>query len=578
MRRRLAAAAAALLLAGCAPAPMVLPAAPAEQPVIAYVPLDDRPDNDTRVVRLAESLGYRMLLPPLGDYHTALDGQPRNESGLPCGNPLALLAWVREQEAAGCDRYILSMDQMLSGGLVNARSMTEDAVPIPPHVSFFTSASGLLEELLALLTADENNRIFLLESVMRLAPTVGYQGGSMEDYDALRAYGAQARPALEQPTLESVAACYRLGADGRILPLEEYGLTERQVSDYLSARLRKLTLADTLLRGIADADAARIRVIVGIDDSSEESCIQSNEIAYLRSLLRQGDAILSGMDDLGAKAVARLYLDERDWQGASVSVRYFGGTEDRPACEYDSQSLDQIVAEHLAYFDLWRTEEAGAIRLLVLTQPKEEALRETYIQALTEELSACQRGGEAVMLMDAGNGRYGTAFHQALTEQVELGQLLSYAGLFHMANVTGMTISHGVARYARLLRGGTTQQEEAAFCRSLAGSILPDFCYKHIVREELMAYIRQDLGGDPNNFYQPEIDRQDVRERLAAGMERTVPAVARNLESSDRLVGIAPKTWAGWGSVTCGNYRFPWQRAFEMDMDITVGPTRMPRG
>ena len=30
-----------------------------------------------------------------------------------------------EQEAAGCDRYILSMDQLLSGGLVNSRHTAE---------------------------------------------------------------------------------------------------------------------------------------------------------------------------------------------------------------------------------------------------------------------------------------------------------------------------------------------------------------------------------------------------------------------------------------------------------------------
>ena len=34
------------------------------------------------------------------------------------GYPALLYDWVLEQEAAGCDRYILSMDQLLYGGLV----------------------------------------------------------------------------------------------------------------------------------------------------------------------------------------------------------------------------------------------------------------------------------------------------------------------------------------------------------------------------------------------------------------------------------------------------------------------------
>ena len=50
------------LLAGCSGAPAPLPEAeqPDSSPVIAYVPLDDRPDNVGRVEYLAESLGYTL--------------------------------------------------------------------------------------------------------------------------------------------------------------------------------------------------------------------------------------------------------------------------------------------------------------------------------------------------------------------------------------------------------------------------------------------------------------------------------------------------------------------------------------
>ena len=105
-KRILAAALTCLLLAGCAPGTAVpLEEEPAvEGPEIAYVPLDDRPDNVERVVYLAESLGYRLEMPELADYRTALDGQPQNYDSLQCGNPWSLYTWVLEQEAAGCDR------------------------------------------------------------------------------------------------------------------------------------------------------------------------------------------------------------------------------------------------------------------------------------------------------------------------------------------------------------------------------------------------------------------------------------------------------------------------------------------
>ena len=121
------------LLTGCGGAPVPLPEAeqPDSSPVIAYVPLDDRPDNVGRVEYLAESLGYTLHMPEEWMYKTLLDGQIEDyytENGLEIkswtgqsGYPALLSRWVLEQEAAGCDRYILSMDQLLYGGLVASR-------------------------------------------------------------------------------------------------------------------------------------------------------------------------------------------------------------------------------------------------------------------------------------------------------------------------------------------------------------------------------------------------------------------------------------------------------------------------
>ena len=118
-KRILAAAMACLLLAGCAPqrTEPLREELPAEGETIAYVPLDDRPDNVERVEYLAESLGYVLEIPETDLYRTRLDGQPLNENGTQYGDMAALYGWVLEQEAAGCDRYILSLDQLLSGGL-----------------------------------------------------------------------------------------------------------------------------------------------------------------------------------------------------------------------------------------------------------------------------------------------------------------------------------------------------------------------------------------------------------------------------------------------------------------------------
>ena len=583
-KRILAAALACVLLAGCGvrtPAPAE--ETPEERPVIAYVPLDDRPDNVERVVYLAESMGYSLVMPEADLYRTRLDGQPTNENGTQYGDIAALYEWVLDQEAAGCDRYILSMDQLLSGGLVNSRHTAETLAVTLSDGAVMTDRE-LLGGLLTALAADENNRVWLLDSVMRLAPTVGYAGFGIEEYNALRAYGAAPRKeaAGAELTVEAIAADYRLGSGEALLRAADFGLTEEQADTYLSARRRKLELSDRMMEVVSGGEYGNFRVLIGIDDSSAEECIQKNEIAYLRSRLRAGDALLSGVDDLAFKAVAKLYLEECGWSGGTAAVRYFGGSEKEPACAYDFQPLDDIMEEHLAFFALTRSGNyrAAGLQVLVLTQPQAAENSGTYYTQLIEALKECRERGWPTILIDAGNGAYGTAFHEALTEQVELGWLLSYAGFLDMAIVTGTALSHGVARYAHLEHGETSTGEEKAFAKTLADSILKDFCYKNVVREDLLAYIRNDLGASPDNFWNPDTDRETILRRLEQGMEAAARSVVKNLERSNCIVSLDRSAenggLAGWGGVELSNYRFPWDRAFEIGMDIEVGDFTKP--
>ena len=583
-QRLLAAMLACLLLSGCGAVrtePVGQESAPTDEPVIAYVPLDDRPDNVERAVYLADSLGYELAMPEADDYRTRLQDQPLNENGTQYGDRADLYEWVLAQEAAGCDRYILSLDQLLSGGLVNSRSMWQSE-PVTLSDGTTLTEEDLLENLLSTLAADADNQVWLLESVMRLAPTVGYDHWDLEGYNALRSYGMAGRPVLEGDdlTISNIEGDYRLASDGTELDLSEFDLEEWEVAEYLSARTRKLSLSDQMLETVSRPGYENFHVLIGIDDSSVEDSIQKNEIAYLRSLLREGDALLSGVDDLAFKAIARLYLDEIGWQGANVSVRYYGGTEDQPACDYDYQPLTTIMEEHFDFFGLTEADPgAEELRILVLTQPADEAQKAAYYEALIADINDCRKAGMPVVLIDAGNGTYGTAFHDTLTEETELGWLLSYAGFLDMAIVTGTALSHGVARYAFLHHGEQTEATERAFARTLADSILKDFCYKNVVREELIAYIRNDLGGNPDNFWQPAIDLEAVQARLERGMDDATAKVIDNLEHSNFISALPPTgeyAERGWGGVELTNYRFPWDRAFEIGMDIRLGEFTQP--
>lgn len=582
VKRLWAAVLALVLLAGCAPGrtePLPYPEPAASEPgkTIAYVPLDDRPDNVERVVYLAESLGYALAMPEKVLYRTALDGQPKNFDSLQRGEPWSLFTWVLEQEAAGCDRYILSLDQLHSGGLVASRSMTGYDIELPGGGT--VQVHSMLEQLLTALSADENNVVWLLDSVMRLAPTVGYEGGTLEDYNAIRAFGALPRRTLEGDALnlEDIGESYWWGPNGENLrsQTKEAGAYEAALR-HVRSRDRKMTLSYVVRDTLGKPGYENFRLLTGIDDSSLEDCIQKNEIAYLRQGLRtdsegkQLDWILSGVDDLAFKAVARLYLDETGWTGAQAAVTYLGGTEDRPACEYDFQPLTEIMEEHLAFFDL---REAGAaeLQILVLTQPEDPDQMNAYRKHLIEALRDYRKARRPAILIDASNGTYGTAVYEALTRDTELGYLTAYSGMLDMAIVTGTALSHGVARYAVLKNGGGTDACDRAWARTLADSILKDFCYKGVVRNELLGYIRNGLGGDPNNFWAPDLDREDLLQRLEEGMKKETSAAIKNLERSRLITSLEPYAEKNWGGIALENYRFPWDRAFEIGMDIRLG-------
>ncbi len=53
-------------------------------------------------------------------------------------------------------------------------------------------------------------------------------------------------------------------------------------------------------------------------------------------------------------------------------------------------------------------------------------------------------------------------------------------------------------------------------------------------------------------------------------MEKSTKKVLKNLEQSDLIVSLVPYEELGWGEIQLGNYRFPWERIFEIGMDVAI--------
>ncbi len=502
------------LLAGCAAAPgstwaEAFDRGGPERATIAYVPLDDRPVNTTRVELLAQSGGFRLRMPEKQLYRTALDGQPLNPNGTQYGDGDALLSWLERVDA---DYYVISVDQILSGGLVHSRRETE--------------ISDEQQKIDRLLAAVAGKPVILLDTVMRLAPTVGYGGDTLDEYEILRAYGRLPRPVLSgELSAEQVIAGYPVPTD----------LADGVISRYLAARSRKLRLSAYLLAAVSGKE--NVLVYYGIDDSSPENTIQTNEIAFIKQQLEQGH-IFAGTDEMGLLAVARTVCGH-EGSAPRVGVRYFGADPETAADAYDVGALRDNIGAHLEALGLEAAADNCDLELLVFGGADPAGLLAHYRENAEK--------GLPTMVADLGEGF--ALPHAMAAEDVALDYLLSYSAWNTAGNAIGIALSNGLARYAYLQsRAGPVQGANGAFIKGLALSFAKDAAYG-AVKSRL----------DPAH---------EARALRLVGQE--FGPFADWMAGKRFLLALPIMETGTIPNVTVAALTFPWGRTFEAEMEISL--------
>lgn len=556
--------------------------------VIAYVPLDDRTDNIESTILLAEASGYRLIMPDRDLYRTALDGQAPNANGTPYGDRAALLEWVRDMDKQGCRRFILSLDQLLSGGLANSRSIREsDPILFADGVSMDEAAA--FDAYILPLARNPDKRVYLFDSVLRLSPTAGYRGFGEAEYYALRAYGMTARPALsaDELTLENIVSLYPYAADGvtraeDALDNEKFRsvLTEEILEEYRAVRRRKLSLLDHIITAVQGADSPdAFQLWIGVDDSSNSANIQRNELRYIETRLGSGVSLMPGLDSLARLLIGRCAQEEYGYQ-IKAAVRYIGGTENAHSSEFDLYTLKEVADLHLDFFRARQVPpEEAEVRFLVMTAPDNPARAGEYIKELIAALEENFSRRIPTVLDEASNNAYGDALEQALLQRIPFARLAAYAGKYDQANVTGAAFAMGVSRYLYLrcrekkeASAHTAQVEQMANSMALTEYILH-------TRAPLNEYIRN-LGLEPGNMAAgagagaPAASPMDkaaaVRLKLEALFAPECRKVCANLRRSALLINLDPWEEREISSVSITDPVFPWERTFEISFSVRV--------
>ena len=550
--------------------------------VIAYVPLDDRTDNMEDVVYLAEASGYRVVMPEGDIYCTKLDGQPLNANGTQYGDRAALMEWVREMDKQGCDLFVLSLDQLFSGGLVSSRSMYGENDLTFSDGTVMTEMEAF-DQYIFSLAKNPENRIYMFDSIVRLASTVAYQGFGLEEYYGLREYGMVARPALEGSalTLENVFANYPYAADGvtaaeTVLSDNTYraALTDEIIDHYLEVRRRKLTLLDhvvTLLNGNKNGNT---RLLIGIDDSSNTANIQYNEIHYIESRLGEGSMVMAGLDSLARLLVGEIAQDTYDYD-IRASVRYVGGTQAIPSSEFDRYTLEQVVDLHMELYDIRRVSEQEAeLQIVVMTAPEDKSAAQAYCEELVSLLEYNQTHDVPTLFIEASNNAYGQTLEDMLIARVDFAHLVAFAGKYDQANVTGAAFAMGISRYLYLrCCEEKTDVADVVQVQQIANSMALTYPYILHARYPLNVYIR-DMGHDYNNILAQGTERELIQKKLEELFLPGCVAMGNNLTGTTVISDLRTYTEKTVGSVAFSDVYMPWNRTFEISFTVTVAPLK----
>lgn len=564
--------------------------AEASQGAIVYIPLDDRPLNLRRVQQLADSLDLQLILPDTDLYATKLDGQPKNANGTQSGDRGTLMAWLMEQ-AEQYDTFIISLDQLLSGGLMNSRCMMEMEPVTLPNGKVMTEYD-IIDYIGELANT---KHVYVIDSVLRLAMSSGFGGYGLHAYSLTRSYGMKARPTLTgwKLTLENVIKNYpncidEQDADSSIfatddaemeaisvigleaaLKAESRTAAVTQTSDdeiianYLKIRERKLRLVDYALRHLAFND--NIEYVLGVDDSSDGNNIHTNEIAYVERIAGNRITILSALDGIAQMILSKHYGEKTDTQSTTLGVKYYG-IEGDWVPTYNYMTVSELLDSTASYIDAQITEDEGDISLLMVASTSDSEHNRAVFSQLIDQINANEQNNVPTILMDfTSNDR--SVLHSMLIESVHLGYLLSYSGCNDGVIQVPIALSYGVSRYRSLSQNIS---EEAR--RAQVGTMVTALLKEYYKADGVLAQTSRQLdllGVNCNNFATDDLEKlASYSQILDDNMRADTVELLDNVCHSNSIVSLSPFTTAAISGVEIPRYNFPWNRTFEIDFEV----------
>ena len=514
---------------------------------ICYIPLDDRPVVLKRVDLLAKACGFDIIYPNLELIQTHLDNQGF-VGDKQFGNGDEIVKWMENVEA---DYYVICVDMITSGGLVNSRISVED---VNLSIKRFEKVFSLIKD----------KPTIFIDTIMRLTCTNGYLGFTIEDYEAFRQYGKQPRIVLKQPfTLNDVFDHYIYDEKMNEIPSPGQFLEH-----YFASRRRKALITDYLIKNKPN----NVYYMLGVDDSFPGNTIQYNEVNYFKSIMNNG-IVFCGIDELPLMGIARA-ANEYYQCSLTAKMHYVGGSPQEYGDEYDNDTIENGMINHFKGIGI-DFDDNGSLDVVAYIYHKDEnGSTKPSIDETVNLVNSLISKGKQVVLMDLSNcHRYGE-LEKEIVKRVRLSKLLGYSNWNTIANSIGLSLTVGVARYCYLIASNNKSDEaDEAFIQLMTFGYLKDMDYKIYAHNIIRDLINESCGSKIAfyNFYNDQ-DKVDLIKCTNIGMNNDIISVSdiiNNLKNDSFVTDLKDKIKEKKIiELDIQNYRYPWHRTFELDFDI----------
>ncbi len=536
-----------LIHPACSSAPVA--AAPQKTQKILLVPLDGRPPCRKFVLDAGELAGAEILTPPgeIQDYYT----QP--------GDTKALAPWL-EENIEGCDAMILSIDQLLYGGLLAAREVNKTPAEM----------TALLDFLRRLHAEHPEVPIYAFNILPRMTPPASIDG--YEDNKNLLKYSRlvdryeQSGSDSDRQELEAVEAKISPGS------LQQYQELFRQNTE-LNEQLSLLAQEGTLQR-----------LIIGQDDGEKYS-IPNIEKRRLRTFLSKHEitdsqvSITHGADEIALTLLTEIEARKQQ-HPPMVYVEY--NTPETPASimPYMAVSVEETVREKLHMLQGERTASPdGADYILFISCGTEENLssREKSAARIAQFLAE----GKNVALVDLSKhfDAHETLLPILIKQEIPLNQLIAYAGWNTTSNSIGTAMSEA-GLFTLGYRKAGNQADLLALYQSnlvfLNNRYLEDYYYLKDVITLVNTSIKKagyanvyDLDLEHNYLWATDMLREAMNTRIVTYKNTAAFRKPFSIHTPDGPLKLRVRELSA-------DISYPWPRTFEIYLHSTVYLDKLP--